>query len=511
MTWTGLADIAPRLSEVEVRFEKRRRVTGLIAGPVLFALTAFAPPLTGVTPVGMRTLGIFLWTVTWWICEPIPIPATSLLAMALLALCGILSVEAAFSTWSNWILIFLIGAFIIGHAMNVHGLTRRIAYRMAALPIVGGSPWRLLLLFGVGAALLSSVMSHVVMTMVFLSIALGLAESLKLERGSRYAEALFLSIAWGANLGIGTPVGAPTNLIAIGMAASLGYRVGFLQWMLVAVPVLILSLTAMFLVIRYVLKPEMPDWRMRPGFLQEELKSLGPLTRAEKIAGGAFLMAFFFWMLPDLLPLVLQGGRQHPLSAWVSRHLDWSVTAIVVAASLFVIPLDWKNHRFTMTWDEAVRGVDWGVLSLIAAALVLGNTIAHRTLGLGQLLESSMSSVITSSGSQFLFVLVVIAFTVLVGSLVSNLAIVSLAGALVQAVAPAAGVNPIALLVAVGIAANMDFALPIGTPPSAMVFASGYVRIRQMMRGGIVLTLFSIPLVALIGYYLADWVIPWPR
>jgi sodium-dependent dicarboxylate transporter 2/3/5 len=430
--------------------------------------------------------------------------------MALLALCGILPVDMAFATFANPINMFLLGAFIVGHAMNIHGLTRRIAYRMATLPFVAGSPWRLLLLFGVGSATLSSLMSHVVMTMVFLSIALGMAKSLGLERGNRYAEALFLCIAWGSNLGIGTPVGAPTNLIAIGMAASMGYRVGFLQWMLVAIPVLVLSLLAMFLVVRYVLRPEMPDWHRRPDSLHAELRSMGVLSRGEKMAGGAFLVALFLWILPDLLPVFLSGGRQHPLSAWVTRHLDWSVTALVVAAGLFVIPLGSGNSRRVMTWEEAVRGVDWGTLSLIAAALALGNTIASPKLGLGELLRANLSALVTSSESQFLFVFLVVAFTVVVGSFVSNLAIVSLSGSLVQAVGPSVDVNPIALLVAVGIAANMDFALPIGTPPSAMVFASGYVGIRHMMKGGIVLSLVSIPLVAVLAYYLANLILPWP-
>lgn len=506
MAWTGLAELAPRLSELEVRFEKRRRFAGLVAGPLLFVVAAAIPPLAHVTPVGMRTLGVFLWTITWWICEPIPIPATSLLSMALLVLCGILTVDAAFSTWANWINIFLLGAFVIGHAMNVHGLTRRIAFRVASSALIAGSPWRMLVFFGLGAAILSSVVSHVVTTMVFLSIAVGLANSLRLERGSRYAEALFLAIAWGSNLGVGTPVGAPTNLIAIGMASSMGHRVGFLQWMAIALPVLVVSLGAMFLVIRYVVRPEI-DWTLTSSFLDAEVRTLGPLSRAERVAGGAFAVALILWMLPDLVPLVAPGGRQHPVSLWVMRHLDWSVSAIVVATALFLIPIDRKNHRYAMTWEEATRGIDWGTLSLIAAALALGNAIAHRSLGLGQLLEASISSFVTSSGSQFLFVAAIITFTVIVGSFVSNLAIVSLAGALVQATAPAAGVNPIALLVAVALAANMDFALPIGTPPSAMVFASGYVRIGTMVKGGSILALLSIPLVSLVGFYMARWVL----
>src|SRR5438876_1410533 len=202
MSWQGLAEIAPRLSDMEVRFEKRKRFTGLWLGPLFFLLAVWLPPLQNVTPVGMRTLGIFLWTVTWWVSEPIPIPATSLSSLAMLVLCGVLSVDAAFSTWSNWICIFLLGACIIGHAMGVHGLTRRIAYRMASLRLVGGNPWRVLVMFGLGAALMSSMLSHVVTTVIFISIAAGLVKTLGFRQGSRYGEALFLAIAWGSNMGV---------------------------------------------------------------------------------------------------------------------------------------------------------------------------------------------------------------------------------------------------------------------------------------------------------------------
>ena len=506
MSWQGLAEIAPRLSDIEVRFEKRKRFTGLWLGPSLFFLAVLVPPLQNVTPVGMRTLGIFLWTVTWWVAEPIPIPATSLASLAMLVLCGVLSVDAAFSTWSNWICIFLLGACIIGHAMGVHGLTRRIAYRMASLRLVGGNPWRVLLMFGLGSALMSSMLSHVVTTMIFISIAAGLVKTLGFRQGSRYAEALFLAIAWGSNMGVVTPVAAPTNLIAVGIAQSMGYRIGFLQWVVICLPVFSLTLVAMFLVLRYVIRPEMPDWPLSHDFWAGELRKLGPLARGEKIAGAVFVSALALWILPDVFPLFLAGGKQNPASIWVTQHLDWSVTAILMATLLFVIPVDWKERKFAMTWDEAVKGVEWGTLTLNAAALGLGSAIADKKLGLGLFFEQSMSAVVSPS-SQFLFVLAVVAFTVIVGALISNIAIIAMVGALVRVVAPAAGVNPAALLVAVAMAANMDFALPIGTPPSAMVFASGYVRIGSMVKGGIILALLSIPLVALVGFYLGTWVL----
>src|SRR5437016_9411745 len=154
MSWQGLAEIAPRLSEIEIRFEKRKRFLGLWLGPLLFIAVVLVPPLRNVTPVGMRTVGIFLWTVTWWICEPIPIPATSLASLAMLVLCGVLSVDAAFSTRTNWICIFLLGACIIGHAMGVHGRTRGLAYRMASLRLVAGNHRRVLVRFGRGCAVM---------------------------------------------------------------------------------------------------------------------------------------------------------------------------------------------------------------------------------------------------------------------------------------------------------------------------------------------------------------------
>ena len=485
------------------------KLIGLWTGPLLFAVSVLSPPLESVTPVGMRTLGIFLWTATWWFSAAIPIPATSFFALAMLVLCGVLSVEEAFSTWSHWIVIFLLGAFIIGRAVRLHGLARRMAYHMASSSLVGGSPWRLLMVFGVGAAIMSPLLSNVITTMVFLSIALGLAKALDWQPGTRYPEALFLSIAWGATMGgIATPVGAPTNLIAIGVADSLGYRVGFLQWMMICVPMTVLGLMAMLFVIRYVLRPEKPDRWLSPSFLREELKKLGPWNRGEKLSALVFVGALFLWLLPDVLPLLVVGGRQHPWSIWVTTHLDWSVTSLIMATSLFLLPVDWKKRKFVMSWDEAVKGVEWGTLALIAAALALGNTLAHRTLGLGQFFERSITAFSSSAGSELIFVFGIVTFTAVMTSFVSNIAAVSMVGALVQGIGSSTGINSIALLVAVAVAASMAFPLPVGTPYNAMVFASGYVRMGTMVKGGIAITILVIPLVSLLVFYLASRLIP---
>ena len=264
----------------------------------------------------------------------------------------------------------------------------------------------------------------------------------------------------------------------------------------------------------------MPEWQVSPQFLRDELRKLGPMTRGEQIAAAVFLTAMLLWMLPDLVPLAIDAGQklgltptagaEHAWTIWLRRHLDWSVSAVFMATALFVIPVDWKERRFAMTWEEAVKGVEWGTLCLVAAALGLGSAIAHPALGLGKFLQSSISSFSATGASQLVFVFVVISFTILVGSFISNIAIIGMVGAIVLAIAPSASFNPIALMVAVGMAASFDFALPIGTPPSAMVFASGYVRIGTMFKGGAILSLLGIFIVSLLGFYMVNWVIPWP-
>jgi len=507
MSWKDLSELAPSLSEAEIRFEKKKRLVGLILGPALFVLALLWPPLPDVTPVGMRTLGIFLWAIVWWVTEPVPIPATSFFALALLVVCGVLSVEGAFAYWANWVNIFFIGAFMIAHAMSVHGLPRRLAYRMMASPLLAGSPWRLLVAFGLGTALLSSVLSNVATTIIFLSIAMGLAEALNFPRESRYGEALFISIAWGAGMGgMITPVGCPPNAIAIGMLRErLDYRVGFLPWIEVGLPVAVVGMACMFLVLRYVLRPQMQGWKVSTGFAEEALAKLGPLTRGEKITAGALACAIFLWMLPDLVRLTLPGN---PVP-WLYARFDWSVTAILVATSLFLIPVDWQKRQFVLTWGEAVKGVDWGTLSLIAAALALGNVIADRNLGLGRFFEQSLSSLATPGSSHTLLIVAFVVFTIFLTNLASNNAVVSMSAALALAVAPTTGMNPVALTVTVALASSMAFSLPISTPPNAIVFASGQVRSGAMAKGGIVLSLLSTLLLLLVGFELASWMFPW--
>jgi sodium-dependent dicarboxylate transporter 2/3/5 len=393
--------------------------------------------------------------------------------------------------------------------MNRQGLTRRIAYWLISTPIASATPYALLMVFAVAQLILSSVLSHVVTTLVFVSIALGLVDTLKLPVSSRYSEALFLVIAWGSAFGILTPIGTPPNMITIGFVRDLlGYRIGWGAWFVACLPVALIGILAIYLVTRFVLRPEIPHWSATPATIKSELRAMGPMTRGEKIAGGALLTALVLWSLPDTLPLLL--SAQHPLSTWVRTHLDWSVTSILVATSLFLIPVDWANRKFVMTWDEAVKGVEWGTLALIGSAVAMASALASKQVGLGEFFAQSLGSMGDPARSQLWLVFGIIAFTIIAGSFISNVATIAMVGALIAPIAEGVGINPVALLVSVGVACSMDFSLPVGNPPNAIVFASGRVKVGTMVKGGVVLSLLCIFLITFVAFPLANWMFPWP-
>ncbi len=163
MGWQDLEDIKQQLTPAEIRFEEARRSIGIGLGPLAFLVIVFLlPPLPDVTSVGMRTLGIFAWVVIWWITEAIPIPMSGLLGLALLALCRVFPASQAFSSMGHWVILFLLGAFIIAHAMTVTGLNRRFAYRMISFEFIGGNSWRLMVMFLIAVTMLSSIASDTV-------------------------------------------------------------------------------------------------------------------------------------------------------------------------------------------------------------------------------------------------------------------------------------------------------------------------------------------------------------
>jgi len=505
MSWKDLSELAPQLSTAELSFEKKKRLIGLFLGPSLFVLALLSSPLPHVTPTGMRTLAIFAWAVAWWMTEPVPLPVTALLTLPLFVLLGVLPLERALGYWAHWVVIFMLGAFIIGYAMEKYGLTRRVSLHLIASRLVAGSPWRLLVLFLSANTIVTGLISNTVVAVLFTSMGLGLLEILKAKPGSRYGLALFLGVAWASNIGATfTPSGTPTNLIAIALAQQAGYQIGYVQWFLGTAGFTVIQTIAMFVVLRMFLRKEDLQYHVPRESILEELRKLGPMSRGEKFATAAICMALTLWVLPEVSSMAL--GRAHPVAQLISARLNWGLAALMVGLSLFLMPLDWKNRKFVLSWGETVNNVEWGTMALIAGALAVGETVGNATLGLGEFFGYAVSLISGPETSRYVFLLGTVSLSVFLTNLATNTAIISFLGPIALSVAPIVGLNPVALIVVVSLSSCIGYSLPSSNPPCAIVFASGYVRIFSMAFRGSVLSAIGIILLSLIGYPIAEWV-----
>ena len=491
--------------------ERKKTLLHFLPGPALFVLALLIPPPEGVTEIGMRSLAIFLWVMAWWIAEPVPLATTAFLALGLLVLCGVFPLERAFGFWAHWVNLFLIGACIIGQAMNIHGLNKRFAYWIMSRRMIGNSPWRLMMALLWGCALLSAIASNTVCTILFTSIALSFIRNFNIAPRSRYSVALLVGVPWAASIGgTATPVGAASHLYSLGLLRDLDFHVRFLPWMMFGVPMMLIAMAAMMLVIRLIFRPEFEKVQISSSFAREQLLRLGPLRRGEKISAAVLLTALSLWMLPDLVHFLMEPS--HPLALWVQDRLSWAVVALLAAMSLFVIPVDWKEKRFAMTWDEAVKGVQWGVLAIVAGALAIGTALSSTEVGLGQLFIKGIGLLSESGGTTTALVVTSLVFMGLLTNGVSNFASMSIVIPIMLALAvvPGSGLNPVALTLCLGLTASWAFALPSATPLNAIAFSSGIVRTSDMFRGGIVLALLCTLANIFIAYPLLNWIFSVP-
>jgi len=480
------------LSAAELRFERARRSFGLVAGPLAFALLLLLPPPLPRVEAA-RLTAILAWVLLWWVTEAVPIPVTALLGPALAVVCGVGSAAEMFAPFGDPIVLFFLGSFVIAEAMAASGLDRRFAFAILRRPAVGASPGRLLVGFAAITAGLSAWLNNTATTAMLYPIALSVLGALTRgvagadPRRLRFGTALLLALAWSASIGgIATPVGTAPNLIALGQLEALaGVRIPFFEWMLLAVPIAAAMLGILLLYLRWALPPDVPDTRRGRIELATEAAELGPLSRAERNVLLAFCATVTGWVLPGALAVAL--GADSEVFRSAQRILPESAVAILGAALLFVLPVDWRARRFTIAWSDVAR-IDWGTLLLFGGGLALGAAM-FRT-GLAQALGEGLVAW-TGSDSEvaltFLFAWVALVMT----ETTSNTASATMLSPLAIAAAQSAGVSPIPPAVAVALAASMAFMLPVSTPPNAIVYGSGCIPITAMLRHGTVLDLAS--------------------
>src|ERR687895_1582928 len=380
-TYRTLAEQREVLTPAEERFEKARQTIGLVLGPIVFIIVYFAPlPLER----NQHTLAAILtFTIIYWLSEAIPIPVTAVLALALCVIFNVPDVglnaddapgDIVFGAFMDPVIFLFIGAFIIAQAMVTHGLDRRFAFRILSIPGVSNSTYGVIIAFGAIAAMISSVISNTTTCAMLLPIGLGMMGALgglvKEQSGTerdvtrlRFGTALMLMIAYGAGVGgLLTPIVTPPNLIGIGfIEEETDVRITFFDWVLAAFPICLLMFVALCTILILLNRPEVRRLSGAEEYIAEQRSSLGPFSRGERNTLIVFLVAVTLWVLPGLTALIF--GDESTIYSTLYSRLDEGTVAIVAAALLFLLPINWSERRFTMNWNEAAR-IDWGTVIL---------------------------------------------------------------------------------------------------------------------------------------------------
>lgn len=412
------------------------------------------PTPSGLSGRGQRALAIFAVCLVLWLSRALPLAVTSLLAITMLPLAGVMSNKEAFSLFGNQAVFFILGAFILSAALMKSGLSARIT--LAFTRRFGASPNILLLGLLMVPGFLSFWMpEHAVAAMMF-PIVLELAHALDLRPGSsRYGEAMFLAMAWGAAIGgTATFLGGARNALAVGiLREATGGRIGFFEWMAAIVPIAFLMLLVAYAFMRIFYATDVLDISNARDTLEKKNRDLGPSTYQEKMVGAIALTTILAWILL---------GHRYELAS----------IAIIAVTALFVFRL--------VKWRDLEEYVNWGIILMYGGAIALGFAL-ESTGAAAWLAKVFISSWAQSPAA---IIAAVAAASILLTEGMSNAAVVAMLMPVGLGIAKAHGIDSKAMVYAIAVPAGLGFAIPMGNPPNAIAFSSGFVNAKRMFLAG---------------------------
>lgn len=469
------------------------RTIGLFTGPVIVLVMVLSGPPDGLDSSAWHAAAVGLLMAVWWITEALPIPATALLPLALFPLLGVGAFKATASSYAHPLIFLFMGGFVIALAMERWNLHRRIA--LSLLSAIGTGPRSIIGGFMIATALLSMWVSNTATTLMMLPIGLSVVDLIRdrdgaLDRdGKQFAVALVVAIAYAATIGgLATLIGTPPNALLAGfMSKTYGVTIGFAQWMLVGLPLMVVMLPVTWLLLtRVIFRFALPEISGGRAAITEQLQALGPMSRGEKLVAAVFVITALLWVFRPLIGDWLPGLA---LS-------DYGI-AITMALILFILPVDFRRGVFAMDWETATR-LPWGVLLLFGGGLALAGAIADT--GLATWIADGIGAM--GQLDNLILVIAVAAVIILLTELTSNTATTAAFLPIVGALAVGLGENPLLFVIPATLAASCAFMMPVATPPNAIIFGSGHVTIPQMARAGVFLNILGLLLVIAATYTL---------
>ena len=472
---------------------------GRIVGPLAFFLLYYLAETPGLPTEGKLMLGLTLWMAIWWITDAVPIAGTALLPLMVLPLSGVLNLKQVSNNYMDPTVLLYMGGFLLATSIEKWNLHKRIALNI--INLLGTDLRRIVLGFMLATGFLSMWISNSATALMMLPIGLAVIGQFKNHLGdengilsTHLAKNILLGIAYAASIGgMATLIGTPTNNVLRAVVEKLyNYTIDFNEWMLFAFPfsVVLLAIAWYYLVNFGNPLPKKFNLTEAKSVIQDQIVALGKISYEEKTVLAVFGLVCFSWITRSFLLAPLLPA------------LDDTIIALLGVMLLLLLPSSGKSEPKgrILDWKTAEQ-IPWGVLILYGGGLALAE--GFKETGLANWIGQHLSLI--EGVSFFVLLLIIIAAVNFLTEVTSNVATASMLLPILASVAIKLDVHPFGLMVGATLAASCAFMLPVATPPNAVVFGPGYLKIKDMVKAGLWLNIISIILLTLMVYFILPW------
>ena len=465
-----------------------------IIGPVLFISVLLFKPFS-LDTLSLKVFAVAVLMISWWITEAIPMPAVAIIPLVLFPLMGISKIAETAAPYANEVIFLFMGGFIIGLAIEKWNLHKRIALSIVQFTGTGGN--KIILGFIIATGFISMWLSNTATTMMMYPIAASVisvvgGKNITEKQSKNFALCIMLSIAYASNFGgIATIIGTPPNVAyASFMSKKYGFDVSFSSWIMVCAPISLLLLFSLYLVLTKMYPNHIASNVDMQSLIKTELSQLGPMSIPEKRVLYVFLTTAFLWITRDMI------------NKTGLVKLDDNMIAVFGALLMFMIPSGANNgsQERILVWPDTSK-MAWGILLLFGGGIALAGALEKA--GLINMLGKWLAGF--SGTSIFVLILVVAVLSIFISEVMSNVAQVIVFAPVVTGIAEAININPFLLGIPMTLAASCASMMPMGTPPNAIVFSSGHIKLKQMIKTGFVMNLISILLIVLFTYFVVPY------
>lgn len=468
---------------------------GLFLGPLLF-VSVLLLPFDMISNKADTVIAVALWMVFWWITEAVSISVTALLPLILFPLFKVMPIADVGANYGSPIVFLFFGGFVLALALEKVNLHRRIALNI--IKKTGTTPNKVILGFMIATGFMSMWISNTACVVFMLPIALSVIHLLIddadgfSKNDQNFAISVMLGIAFAANAGgIATVIGTPPNSILIGLLENEYHiEISFFKWMLIGLPFSIVLIAIIyFVMVKWMFPSKDLKFNASKDVIDAEIDKLGSMSAKEKRVLTIFGITVFLWIFRSVINSIVP-----------NLELSDTMISLFGALALFTVPFNLKKGDFILQWNDTQK-LAWGILILFGGGLALANGMSES--GIVDVIAQGISN---SNISTLVTATLIIILMVFMTELMSNVALTAVLAPVVAGIAMGLNIPVLYLLIPVTMASSCAFMLPMATPPNAIVFASGYVKVSQMAKIGFILNLISVVLLILMFQFFVPWV-----